>query len=382
MKVAMIGSRGVDSNYSGIETTVRELGLRLVQQDHEVTVFSQSGRNNQALPDSFEGIKIKRVPTLQGKHTETLCRAAIATFLSGLDSFDVIHFHAEGPGLFSMFSRMLRKKTVVTIHGLDWKRAKWSPFASFCLRTAEKTAVRFAHRLVVVSRTLQEYFRETYNRDTTFIPNAITIFDKSPSWDHIASLGLVPGEYCLFASRLVPEKGCHDLIEAYNSLDTAKKLVIAGGSRYQDDYIESLKNMADPEKIIFTGHVTGDLLKELFSHAYVFILPSYLEGLSNALLEAVSYQKCTLVSDIPENLEVIQDYGYSFKVGDKQDLADKLGSLLSNPSMAVKMEAKINEMGRSKYTWDYISEEYEAVYRAVGTEESYLRGRGRRLACS
>jgi len=365
MKIAMIGSRGVDSNYSGVEKTVRELGVRLVQQDHEVTVFSQSGPKNQELPDSYEGIKIKRIPTLQGKHTETLFRAAIATLLSGLDSFDIIHFHAEGPGLFSFFSRMLRNKTVVTIHGLDWKRAKWSPFASFCLKTAEKTAVRFAHRIVVVSRTLQEYFSETYNLDTKFIPNAVIIYYRSQSWDHIASLGLAPGEYCLFASRLVPEKGCHDLIEAYNTLDTKKKLVIAGGSRYQDDYIESLKNMADPKKIIFTGHVTGDLLKELFSHTHLFILPSYIEGLSNALLEAISYQKCTLVSDIPENLEVILDYGYSFKVGDKQDLADKLSSLLNNPTMAFMMEAKINEMGRSKYTWDYISKEYDAVYRAA-----------------
>lgn len=368
MKIAMIGSRGVDSNYSGVEKAVRELGVRLVRQGHEVTVFSQSGRKNQKLPGSYEGIKIKRIPTFQGKHTETLFRAAIASFLSGLDSFDIINFHAEGPGLFSLFSRMLGKKTVVTIQGLDWKRAKWSPFASFCLRTAEQTAVRFAHRVVVVSRTLQEYFKETYNLDTMFIPNAVPdIYDKFQSWDHIASLGLVPGEYCLFASRLVPEKGCHDLIEAYNTLDTKKKLVIAGGSRYADDYIESLKNMADPKKIIFTGHVTGDLLKELFSHAHLFILPSYIEGLSNALLEAISYQKCTLVSDIPENLEVVQDYGYSFKVGNKQDLADKLGALLSNPTMTAVMEAKINEMGRSKYTWDYISNEYVSVYRAVNS---------------
>ncbi len=370
MKIAMIGSRGVDSNYSGVEKTVREVGLRLVQQGHDVTVFSQSGGQNQELPESYQGIKIKRVPTLQGKHTETLFRAAIATFQSGLNGFDVVHFHAEGPGLFSLFSRMLGKKTVVTIHGLDWKRAKWSPFASSCLRMAEKSSVRFAHRIVVVSRTLEEYFKETYNKDTRFIPNAVIVYDKSRSWDHIASQGLTPGEYCLFASRLVPEKGCHDLIEAYNTLDTKKKLVIAGGSRYQDDYIESLKSMADPKKVIFTGHVTGDLLKELFSHAYMFILPSYIEGLSNALLEAISYQKCTLVSDIPENLEVIQDLGYSFKLGNKQDLVDKLGAILSNPTMKVTMEARIGKMGRSKYTWDYIAREYDAVYRGLYSEEN------------
>lgn len=362
MKIAMIGSRGVDSNYSGLEKTVRELSIRLVEQGHEVTVFSQASLNRSRMPETFEGIQIKRIPTVPGKHTETLVRSALAALLSGLDSFDIINFHAEGPGLFSAVSRMLGKKTVVTIHGLDWKRAKWSRAASLCLRTAEKVAANFAHEIVVVSQTLQGYFKETYGRETVFIPNAIIIYERPKGWGHIASLGLVPGEYCLFASRIVPEKGAHDLIEAYNTLDTKKKLVIAGGSRYQNDYLASLKSMADPEKIIFTGHVTGELLKELFSYAYLFILPSYIEGLSNALLEAISYQKCTLVSNIPENLEVIQDYGYSFNVGDKRDLAQKLAMLLSDPGMIAMMEDKIRELGESKYTWDYISAEYAQVY--------------------
>lgn len=365
MKIAMIGSRGVDSNYSGVEKTVRELGVRLVQKGHDIIVFSQNGQKNQRLPDSYEGIKIKRIPTLQGKHTETLIRSAISTVVSCLDSFDIINLHAEGPGLFSAVARMLGKKTVVTIHGLDWKRAKWSSFASFCLKTAEQTAVKYADEIVVVSQTLQKYFKETYGRDTTFIPNAVVIYDRPQSYHNLASLGLAPGEYCLFASRLVPEKGCHDLIEAFNTLDPNKKLVIAGGSRYQDDYIDSLKELANPEKIMFTGHVTGELLQELFSYAYVFLLPSYIEGLSNALLEAISYQKCTLVSDIPENLEVIQDYGYSFRVGDKKDLADKLGMLIDDPALVNAVEGKIKELGESKYTWDYISEEYDAVFRSL-----------------
>jgi glycosyltransferase involved in cell wall biosynthesis len=368
MKIAMIGSRGVDSNYSGVEKTVRELGVRLVRKGHNIIVFSQNGQKNQNPPVSYEGIKIKRIPTLQGKHTETLIRAAISTALSCLDSFDIINLHAEGPGLFSAIARMLGKKTVVTIHGLDWKRAKWSSFASFCLKTAEKTAIKYADEIVVVSQTLQKYFKETYGRDTTFIPNAVVIYDRPESYDNLASLGLAPGEYCLFASRLVPEKGCHDLIEAFNTLDTHKKLVIAGGSRYQDDYIDGLKELANPEKIMFTGHVTGDLLKELFSYTYVFLLPSYIEGLSNALLEAISYQKCTLVSDIPENLEVIQDYGYSFRVGDKKDLADKLGMLIDDPAMVNAVEAKIKELGESKYTWDYISGEYDAVFRSLSEQ--------------
>lgn len=362
MNIAMIGTRGIDSSYSGVEKTARELSIRLVQRGHAVTVFSQTGRN---LPDNYCGATIIRVPSLQGKHTETLFRSFIAAFLSGSNSYDIIHYHAEGPGLFTLVSRLFGKRTVLTIQGLDWKRDKWSPFAQRAIRAAEQIGARFAHHIVVVSRALERYFLNAYGRRTIYIPNGVPIVGSPPTSDSIRSLGLAPKEYCLFASRLVPEKGCHELIEVYNALDTRKKLVIAGSARYQEEYVNHLTRLADPRKVLFTGHLEGQLLQDLFANAHIFILPSHVEGLSNALLEAMSYRLCTLVSDIPENLEVIQDCGYSFKVGDAMDLAEKLRSLLEDPDAVQRMEQKVNGLLKGTYSWDRITDMYEGVYASL-----------------
>lgn len=362
MNIAMIGTRGIDSFYSGVEKTARELSIRLVQRGHAVTVFSQTGRN---LPDNHCGVRITRVPSLQGKHTETLFRSLIAAFLSGLSRFDIVHYHAEGPGLFSLVSRLFGKRTVLTIQGLDWKRDKWSPFAQRSIRVAEQIGARFAHHIVVVSRTLERYFLSTYRRHTSYIPNGVSIDGSPPTVDNIRSLGLAPKDYCLFASRLVPEKGCHTLIEVYNALDTRKKLVIAGSARYQDEYVNQLVRHADPRKVLFTGHLEGRFLQELFANAHIFILPSHVEGLSNALLEAIGHRLCTLVSDIPENLEVINDCGYSFKVGDTRDLAEKLRFLLENPDAVQRMELKVDGLLKDTYSWDRITDMYEGVYASL-----------------
>jgi len=363
MNIAMIGTRGIDSFYSGVEKTARELSIRLVQRGHAVTVFSQTAKN---LPGSYCGAKIIRVPSIQGKHTETLFRSLIAAFLSGLNRFDIVHYHAEGPGLFTLVSRLLfGKRTVLTIQGLDWKRDKWSPFAQRAIRAAEQIGARFAHRIVVVSRTLEHYFLSTYGRHTSYIPNGVSIDGIPPTIDKITSFGLAPNDYCLFASRLVPEKGCHTLIEVYNALDTRKRLVIAGSARYQNEYVKHLLRLADPRKVLFTGHLEGQSLQELFANAHIFILPSHVEGLSNALLEAIGHRRCTLVSDIPENLEVIQDCGYSFKVGDAGDLAEKLRFLLENPDAVQRMELKVDGLLKDTYNWDRITDMYEGVYASL-----------------
>jgi glycosyltransferase involved in cell wall biosynthesis len=361
----MIGARGMDSTYSGLETTVREVSIGLVRRGHEVTVFSASTRERHQPAEVLDGVRIERIPTLPGKHTETLIRAGLSSIASGLDSYDVINYHAEGPGLFAAVSRLCGKRTVVTIHGLDWKRAKWTPIASACLRMAERVAVRSAHRIVVVSRSLQRYFVDRYGRETAFIPNASISRQRATSSQQIETLGLTPGGYCLFASRLVPEKGCHDLIQAYNTLETEMRLVIAGGARYQDAYAASLRRAADPNRVSFVGHVTGPLLQELFSHAYLFVLPSYIEGLSNALLEAMSYQKCVLVSDIPENLEVLQGNGFWFRTGDVGDLAASLNRLLDEPTAVLAMEARLAQEQGPEQTWDAIAGKYEALYRSM-----------------
>lgn len=363
MKIAMIGSRGVDSDYSGVETSLREICPRLVERGHDVHVFSEDKKDGLS---TYRGVKIVRVRALYGKHSETLSRSAIATFKSIGRGFDVLNFHAQGSGIFCPIARLFQNRSVVTVHGLDWQRDKWSSFAQLSLKTAERVAVYSADQLVVVGKGLLDYFKQTYDRNAVFIPNGITPRTRpAEAQQQLSTLGLSPRDYVLFASRLVPEKGCHELIQAYNAIDTHRKLVIAGGSRYQDEYIGELKRLADPAKVIFTGHVSGDLLAALFSNAYLFVLPSHIEGLSNALLEALAYQTCPLISDIPENRAVAEDLGYSFKVGDVTDLRARLTDLLENEEKVRAAESHLNGVVQDTYNWDNIVRRYEEVYTAL-----------------
>ena len=365
MKIAIIGARGIDMEYSGIEKNLREICPRLVQRGHQVDVFSQPKPGGK---DTYEGVNIIRVPSFSGKHSETLSRSVLALLQCIGKKYDVIHLQAEGPGILSFLPGWIGSKCVVTIHGLDWQRDKWSGFARACIKAGEKMALTCADRVTVVSKCLRKYFEEKYGKDTEYIPNGIAVKTGERSADLLASLGLAPQEYVLFANRMVPEKGGHDLIKAFNEIITDKKLVMAGGARYQEGYYKELQNMADPDKVVFAGHVTGPLLEQLFQNTCLFVLPSYIEGLSNSLLEALGYHKCTLVSNIPENLEVIENTGFSFKVGDEKDLRLKLTDLLENERKIEDMESRLVEFVDQKYRWEQVVDQYESLYASVYQE--------------
>lgn len=359
----MIGSRGIDNQYGGIEKTLTEICPRLVRRGHEVVVFGQdNGRRTKSL---YKGVTLIHVAGMSGKHAETLSRSALSTFRSMAKGFDILHFHAQGPGIFSSMARLFGVKSVVTVHGLDWKRAKWSPLARTSLKIAEKVAVKCADEIVVVAKNLQDYFAGAHGVRTQYIPNGLpeTVCDSHV--DRLESFGLSTNEYVFFANRLEPGKGCQDLIAAFNGIATEKKLVIAGDNRYQSAFIQELKKSADPKKVIFTGHITGELLAQLYRNAYLFILPSYSEGLSNALLEAIGYRKYPLVSDIQGNMEVVEQPEFSFKAGNVSDLQCKLTALLDNEAKVREGEAKIFLEARKKYNWDSVVDQYEKTYSSL-----------------
>ncbi len=361
MKIAVIGARGIRTEYSGIEKNLREICPRLVERGHQVYVFSQKTEDRKP----YQGVNIVPVSSLQGKHTETLSRSARSILKSVYKDFDIINIQAEGSGIFSFIPRFFGVKCVFTIHGLDWQRAKWSPFAKFSIKSAEKIGLFFSHKTTVVSQSLQNYFQETYDKETVFIPNGINVKNGSSAIDQLEPLGLKPREFLLFANRIVPEKGGHDLIKAFNEIDTHMKLVIAGGARYQDTYYEELKSMANPDKVVFTGHASGDLLDQLFKHSYLFVLPSYIEGLSNSLLEALGYYKCTLISNIPENKEVVEDCGYTFEVGNVDSLREKIQELLNDEQKILTMENRLPDFVKNKYDWDQVVDSYEQLFESL-----------------
>jgi len=375
MRIAFIGSRHLLSDYGGIERGLAQLGPALVRRGHQVTVFGSKITDRSKAVKYYEGVNIVEVSALYGKHSETLSRSALAVTLAIRGRFDIVHFPHQGPGIFVPIAKAAGIPCVVTANGLDWQRAKWGGFAKFAIRFAERASVRYADEIVVVSKKLEQYFRDVYRRTTVYIPNGIQNKPRPNTASEILKLGLRPESYVLFAARLVPEKACHELIEAWNGIETDKKLVVAGAGNYNDGYVDSLKAMADPDKIIFTGHVDGDLLDQLFAHTYLFVLPSHLEGRSVALLEALSFGRATLVSNISENLEVIEENGYSFNKGDVASLRAELANLLADEDLVHRMANQVDLAAASKCNWEQAAAEHEAVYDGLVDRSTFLRRR-------
>lgn len=365
MKIAMIGLKGVSSRAGGIEIHVEEIGRRLVKMGHQVCVYTRPCYTDKNM-GQYGGMALKSIPTVNTKHFE----AIVHTFLSLIDSlrrdFDIIHIHAAGPSSMCFIPKLAGKKVVCTIHGLDWERKKWGLFARNYLKLGESMAVKIPDRTIVVSKTIRRYIRNKYKRDCRYIPNGVNPAEKEGARLIKGKYGLEKNCFFLYLSRLVPEKCAHHLIQAYQRLVTDKKLVIAGGTSHSGEYEKLLRDLAaGNEKIVFTGHVDGQELKELFTNAYAYVLPSEIEGMPIALLEAMSYGQCVIASDIDENLEVMEDKGLTFVSKSVESLYDILAYVDSNP-MEVACRKQIAEQYiLQKYDWDRICIETEELYRSI-----------------
>jgi glycosyltransferase involved in cell wall biosynthesis len=358
LRVAFIGGRGLVSKYSGIETYYEEVGKRLVEMGHELTVYCRS-YFTPALP-KYKGMRLVRLPTFRSKHLETLVHTFLSTVHVMFSDCDIVHYHAQGPALFSFFPRLVGKKTAVTVQGQDWQRKKWGRFAAFALRLGELASARLPNCTMVVSQALQRHYRAAYGVQTKYVPNGSMIRQRvAPS--QIPEWGLEADNYILFLGRFSPEKTCRLLIEAYEKLDTPVKLVLAGGSSYTNAYVDELRKHQS-ERVLFLDWVYGAALDELLTNAALFVLPSDLEGLSLALLDAMGAAVCVLASDIPENREVIEGTGFTFQPGDATDLARMIRLLLSDAPARTVAGRNAQARVRERYLWPRIAAEIARSY--------------------
>lgn len=373
LKIAMIGHKRIPSREGGVEIVVEELSARLINQGHTVVAYNRKGHHvsgrkydscgNNEKESSYKGIKIVNVPTVIHSGIDALTSSFFATFISLFGHYDAIHYHAEGPSAFLWLPRLFGIRTVVTIHGLDWQRAKWGRIASGYLKLGERTAAKYADEIIVLSRNTQKYFRDVYKRETVFIPNGIEKPLLRDAFRIRALWGLEKNGYILFLGRIVPEKGLHYLIEAFKQLDTSKKLVIAGGVSGTAGYAEMVKaQAAGDHRILFTDFVQGRFLEELYSNAWAYVLPSDLEGMPISLLEAMSYGNCCLVSDIPECAEVVEDKALLFRRGDVRDLTEKLDLICRDKKTVFRYKRSAADYITGKYNWDETAAMTEKLY--------------------
>lgn len=371
LSIAMFGQKRIPSREGGVEIVVEELCTRMVAQGHNVTCYNRGGHHvsgseyDSKRLKEYKGIKLKTVPTIEKKGLAAVSSSFFAALCCAFGKYDVAHIHAEGPAFFCWLPKLFHKRVIVTVHGIDWQREKWkSGFGSKFIHKGEKNAVKYADEIIVLSKGVQDYFEKIYGRKTVFIPNGVSNHIERKPQIIKNKFGLDKDEYILFLGRLVPEKGIKYLIEAFKQVDTEKKLVIAGGSSDTSEFENEMKEIAKEDKrILFTGFVQGQELEELYSNAYVYALPSDLEGMPLSLLEAMSYGNCCLVSDIPECAEVVEDKALIFKKADVKDLQSKLQDACDHSEKVDAHKKQAADFICSKYNWDEIVQATLKLYR-------------------
>ena len=377
MKIAMIGHKAIPSTRGGIETVLTNICPLMVESGNEVVCYNRTADRPEKefekdmVNGEYKGVKLKKARTLKIKGISAMLASFSAAIACSFSKCDIVHFHAEGPSAAMVIPKFFGKKCVATVHGLDWQREKWgSGFASKYIKHGEKTLVKRADAVIVLSESARKYFEQTYGRKTVVIPNGISR-PRLLSDDIIKEkYGLCRESYICMVARLTKEKGAHYLIEAYKRLDTDKKLVICGDTSDTDDYVAQLKSMAgDNKNIIFTGFISGDTLGQIYSNSYAVCLPSDLEGMSISLLEALSYSNAVLCSDIPENTSVCGNAALTFKKGNVDDLAQKLDFLLKNPKVAEKLRENSAEYVLSRFSWQNTAELTTELYEKISIDK-------------
>ncbi|MDD5595390.1 MAG: glycosyltransferase family 4 protein [Candidatus Omnitrophica bacterium] len=357
MRIAVIGSRGIPATYSGVEKSIEEAIKRLSLKGKEFIVYGHRGNSLSlaAKTNPFPHTLIIETPTLKNKYLATIT----ATFLATVDvlfrKVDIVHYHCLGPSVFSFLPRLFGKKIVVTIHALDWKRKKWPFFAKFFLWLCQFSALYFAHKTIVVSEGMAKKFAPR----VIYIPGGVNLA-QSRSGSLPDYPGFKKAKFLLFAGRITEEKGIEYLIKAFQEIKSDFQLVIAGEAVYADKYLNYLKNIAG-ENTFFIGSVKAGTLEALYDQAYLVVFPSEIEGLSLALLEAASFGKCIVASDIAEFKEVLGKAGVYFQKGNYLGLKKELGYLLEHPEV-VKERGRETKKIAAGYNWDNIVESLGKVY--------------------
>jgi glycosyltransferase involved in cell wall biosynthesis len=361
MKIFVTGTRGIPDIPGGVEKHCQDLYPLIAAKGHEVIVATRKPYV-QEMKSEWNGVKLEHIHAPRLKSLEAIVHTFIAVLKARLFSPDILHIHAIGPGLMVPLARILGMKVVITNHGPDYDRQKWGLVAKTILRLGEWTGAKFANQVIVISSIIRDNIKKRCGQDSNLIFNGVSFPQKSKLTDFLDNIGVEPGKYILAVSRLVPEKGLHLLVDAFQRLSDDYKLVIAGDADHETVYSRNLKKIISADKrIIHTGYIIGEDLNQVFSHAKLFVLPSFHEGLPIALLEAMSYGLSVLVSDIPANKGVdLADYRF-FKSGDMEDLSIKMEYLMQEEIFEDE-KSNFRTQIAEKYDWNKIAEQTLDVY--------------------
>lgn len=362
LRVAMMGSRGIPASYSGFETCVEQLSVRLVERGHRVTVYCRS--HHIKWPEkTYKGVRLVKLPTIPSKHFDTIAHTFLSMLHGELRRYDLVYICGVGNAPLSGIPRLVGKPTIVNVDGADWQRDKWGGFAKRYLQFAERAATRLPTCIVADSHVVERYYQERFGKESIFIPYGSDV-PRLPPGPALQQFGLRPDGYLLWVGRLVPENNAHDVITAYQRLGgpaTGLQLCILGDAPYSTDYITALKANAGPG-VVFTGYVFGDGYHELGANAHTFVFASGVGGTHPALLEAMAFGNCVIVNDMAANLETVGDAAIPYHGDSVDDLTRVLGETLAQPERVREYRQRAQHRATTVYNWEVVTDQYEALF--------------------
>lgn len=362
MKIAYVAVRGFPLS-DGIASYTDGIAREMVKRGHEVTVYtSRRYGNTDGIYDNC--YRIITVPSIKNQAFEKISLMISASLKQMSADYDIVHFHGGIGAILSFVAPLTGKARVAQSHSIDYNRDKFGRFAKIVLRTIEKIAVRSKTPLLVVSNELQRHFLEQYGKKSVVIHNGVSLVDiKEPDLKILNSFDIKPNEYYLYIARITKEKGLHYLLNAFSKLETEKKLIIAGPIDANDIYHQELLQLAQKDpRVKFIGFASGETKENLFRGAYAYCLPSESEGFSMALLEAMSYEKCCIVSDIPNNIEATGDCCVSFKSKDEGSLLKSLQRVEEDEELKERIGRNARKRLAENFTWDILADQVEKLY--------------------
>jgi glycosyltransferase involved in cell wall biosynthesis len=362
MRIAFLIAKDLLDGGGGIEKVTREVGRRLAAKGHSVVAYSTAA--SRRLPAAWEGIELRWLPRMKPYWAEKLAGSIYGAALAGFHGPrpDLFHLHSVAAGSTALFLRLSGVPCVLQMHGVEWQRSRWGNVAKATLRALEKLSFANAAAVTAVSRRQCDFYRRRFGVPVAFIPTGTSICDPVPPV-HLSQLDLKPEKYFLTAVRLVREKGLHYLIPAFHRSAGDWTLVIAGAPGGDEGYVKLLRDLAGGSgRIRFLGHVQEPLLGELYSNAGAYVQASEIEGMSTSLLDAMSYGRCCIVSDIPENLDVLGSAGIAFRSADIENLAHRLASVTQSGEMSRLLGSMARKRVLAHFSWDSIAEELISLY--------------------
>jgi glycosyltransferase involved in cell wall biosynthesis len=360
LRIAILGTRGVPGSYGGFETFAEELGARLVERGHDLTVYCRNG-NSPTRPETHRGMRLVHLPAIRLKSAETLSHTLVSALHAATRRFDIVYVCNSANAPICWIPWLRRQRVVLNVDGLEWRRAKWGRLARRYYRWAAKLAAHMPIEVVTDAAVIHDYYLRAWRRHTRCISYGTSLYDRGHLADRVRAMGLEPDRYLLYVSRMEPENNALLVVEGYRRVETDLPLVMVGDAPYARAYIDQVRAAADP-RVQFLGYRFGDDYHALQANARVYVQATEVGGTHPALVEALGHRNAVLAHDVPEHHEVVGDAGRYFAFRDPDDMARQLAELLADPAEVDRLRELAERRVADTYSWDAVTRAYEAYF--------------------